>query len=250
MLRFMPLRGTLGQARASRVRGASALACGVLVIACVQRFDGNGVLVEEARAARDFERVMANGGLDLTVSEGEFAVTVRIDENLQPYVRTSVQGGTLRVSVDDGNIGDKLPGPHVLISMPALRDAETAGPGGVSAEGFVSEGPVSLELTGSGRLRWSGSAGALDAVLAGSGELAIEGSAESAVLLLRGSGALDARDLTASGARIEVDGSGNVSATVNGSVDARVEGSGTVDLYGRVIAGEFEPPDEDVISVH
>ena len=29
-----------------------------------------------------------------------------------------------------------------------------------------------------------------------------------------------------------------------------VTNTGTVDLYGRVIEGEFEPPDEDVISVH
>src|SRR5690606_24172039 len=136
------------------------------------------------------------------------------------------------------------------IGMPSLRDAESAGSGSLIADGFESEGPVSLELTGSGRLSWSGRAGDLDAVLAGSGGLTIEGSADDTVLSLRGSGTLDARELTASGARIELDGSGSVSATVNGRVDARVDGSGDVDLYGRVLEGDFESPDGDGVTVH
>jgi hypothetical protein len=134
--------------------------------------------------------------------------------------------------------------------MPALRDAETAGEGSLTATDFEGEAPVSLELEGAGKLSWSGSATDLEAVLAGSGELSIEGSAESTALFLRGSGTLDARDLVADEARIELDGSGQLSVTVNGPVDARAANGGSVDLFGRVRAGTLEEATGATITTH
>jgi hypothetical protein len=217
---------------------------------CVEVVDGDGVLEEQARDARDFDRVDVRGGLDVVISEGNFSVTGRIDENLQRYVRSSVEDDTLTIAVDDANIRDKLPGPHVIISMPALRDAETAGEGSLTAADFEAEAPVSLELQGAGKLSWSGKATALDAVLAGSGELSIEGSAESAELFLRGAGTLDARDLVADEANIDLDGPGQLSVTVNGLVNARAANGGSVDVFGRVRPGTLDEATGATITTH
>jgi putative autotransporter adhesin-like protein len=217
---------------------------------CVDIVEGNGVLKEEVRDARGFDQVNARGGLDVTINEGDFAVTVRIDENLLSYVRTSVADDTLTIAVDDANIREKLPGPHVVISMPALSDAETTGDGTLTATDFDAEAPVSLELTGDGELSWSGSATDLDAVLAGDGKLSIEGSAENTELFLRGSGTLDARDLVSDEASIVLDGPGALSITVNGLVNARAANGGTVDLFGRVQLGELDEATGATITTH
>src|SRR5689334_20063182 len=124
---------------------AGLLLLALLFPGCVEIVDGNEVSTEEARDASGFAQVNARGGLDVAISEGEFAVTVRIDENLQRYVRTSVADDTLTIAVDDANIRKKLPGPHVIISMPALLDAETTGDGSLTATDFDTEAPVSLE---------------------------------------------------------------------------------------------------------
>lgn len=217
---------------------------------CVDIVEGNGVLKEEVRDVRGFDQVNARGGLDVTISEGDFAVSVRIDENLQSYVRTSVADDTLTIAVDDANLSEKLPGPHVVISMPALLDAETTGDGTLTASEFDTEAPVSLELTGGGKLSWSGSATDLDVVLAGDGELTIEGSAENTELFLRGSGTLDARDLVSDEASIVLDGPGALSVTVNGLVNARASNGGTVDLFGRVQLGEVDEATGATITTH
>lgn len=217
---------------------------------CVDILEGNKVLTEEVRDVGDFDKINARGGLDVAISEGDFAVTVRIDENLLPYVRTSVDDDTLSVAVDDANFKKKLPGPHVLISMPALRDAETTGEGSLTASEFEGQGPISLELTGAGKLTWVGRATDLDAVLAGSGQLSIEGSAENTELFLRGSGTLDARDLVADEANIVLDGPGELSVTVNGLVNARAANGGSVDLFGRVELGELDEATGATITTH
>jgi hypothetical protein len=241
--------------RAGRL--ALAWACGPLALAlllpamgCVDILDGNGVRVDVARDVRGFDRVTALGGLDVEISEGDFSVTVSIDENLEPDVLTTVEGGTLTIEVDDANIREKLPGPHVIIAMPALRDAETAGKGSLTATDFEASAPVSLELTGSGTLSWSGRATELDAVLAGDGTLSIEGSAESTELSLRGSGSIDARALIAEDADIQVDGPGELTLTVNGRVDARAAGGARVDLYGRVVEGKLDIAPDALVTTH
>jgi hypothetical protein len=231
-----------------RLAGSAALAL-LLLPGCVEIVDGNEVLQEEPRDARDFDKVNARGGLDVAISEGDFSVTVRIDENLLSHVRTSVDDDTLSISVD-ANLREKLPGPHVLVSMPALDDAETTGDGSLTVSEFDAEGPMSLELTGEGSLTWSGRATDLDVVLAGSGDVSIEGTAESAELFLRGSGSLDARDLVADEANIELDGPGELSVTVNGLVNARAANGGSIDLFGRVRAGALEETSGGTITTH
>jgi hypothetical protein len=226
---------------ASRRSGAClvALVWASLLAGCVETFDGNGVPGEESRTVVDFDRIVARGELEVVISEGPFAVGVTIDENLLERVQTEVNAGRLEVSIFGGNLGDSLPGPHVSVSMPELRGLEVSGSGRVTAREFGSSEDVALRLSGSGELRWSGDASAVEAELNGSGELTLSGSASRVDYLLAGAGTLNATGLRARSANIEVDGSGSVSATVDGIVDARVEGSGTIELLGNVIEGNW-----------
>lgn len=219
----------------------AATACALLACACVETYDGNGVPAEETRSVSGFERVSARGALDVELSQAAtFGVSVRIDANLISRIHTSVTDRTLIVQVDGGNLGKSLAGPHVLVALPTLRDVELNGSGHLAAASFDGDESVSVELSGSGAVSWSGTSRALDAVLNGAGDLSLAGSATSLDLHLSGSGELDASALTARGASIELDGSGDISATVDGRVDARVDGSGSVELSGNVIRGTWE----------
>jgi hypothetical protein len=207
---------------------------------CVETFDGNGVRQEESRTLGSFERVTARGALEVRVTPGPFAVNLSIDANLLPRIKTFVDTSTLIIEMDGGNLGRRVPGPHVIISLPSLVDAELNGSGSLVAEGFEDSELVSVELAGSGVLSWSGEATSLDAVLNGSGTLELEGTATDVELYLAGSGDLDALALDTRRAAIELRGTGNITASVDGRVDASVEGSGTIELYGNVVRGVWE----------
>jgi hypothetical protein len=67
---------------------------------------------------------------------------------------------------------------------------------------------------------------------------------------LRGSGDLDARDMIAGGADIDLDGSGDLRATVNGTVNATLDGSGDVDLFGDVQTDRLDKKGSGDVEVH
>jgi hypothetical protein len=216
---------------------------------CVDILDGNGVPGEDERELPEFERIVTQGNLDLMVTEGAFAVTVHIDENLVERVSTTVSGDTLDVEVEGGNLGEFLDGPHVIISMPELTGAELRGGGSVTATGFDGGGSVLLRALGAGRLSWTGRADEIGAGLEGTAEVTLSGRADAAVYYVRGTGTLDARDLTAQAADIEVDGDGTLSATVDGQVDARAR-VGSIELFGDVIEGTWSVTDEGSIDAN
>jgi hypothetical protein len=225
--------------------------CAWLTCACVETYDGNGTRAQETRALTGFDRVLSRGVLDVAVTQADvFGLTVSIDSNLLERVVTSVSARTLVVEIDGGNLGGHLPGPHVTVSLPTLSDAELIGSGQLSAEGFNEDEPVSVELVGSGDLTWSGEASDVEALLRGSGTLVLTGATSSADLQVGGSGVLDARALTARSASIELDGPGIISATVDGRVDARAAGGGSVELYGDVVEGTWEESDEGTVTAN
>lgn len=234
-----------GAAWARHVRIACALP---LLGGCVETYDGNGILAEETRTITGFDRVSVRGDLDIELEQGAFAAAVRIDQNLISRVSTRVDGRTLLVRFEGGNLGEHLPGPNVSVSLPLLTDVELNGSGRLVASGFEGEEPASVELSGSGELTWSGSTDALDVVLNGSGNLSVTGEAERAEYYLAGAGTLDARELTAQAANIELEGSGSIQATVDGRVDASINGSGTIELFGDITRGTWTETEEGSIT--
>jgi hypothetical protein len=205
---------------------------GLAISACDLGTDGNGMRTVEEHPQRDFSAIDNRDALDVKLEQGDtFSVAVSIDSNLQSFVRTYVNAGTLVVELA-GSVGDTVSGPHVLVTMPVLRAATLSGSGGLSAETFSQDEPVDLRLEGSGNLVFGGDVPSVVGRLAGSGDMRLHGTAETVDLGLAGSGNLQARDLTAATGDISLDGSGNVAATVTGSARIALDGSGDIDLFG------------------
>jgi hypothetical protein len=212
--------------------------------------EGDGNRVTETRRVREVSRIANDSQFDVDISQGDkFEVRVRIDSNLQRYVETRVQGDTLVIDSDAWTV-DERPGPHVLITMPRLDSIGNDGSGDVFAAWFEHDDDVHLQLSGSGDLAFEGSVPRITADVAGSGDLHLSGNTEFAELTIEGSGDINANDLVAAGAEVNIEGSGNLRVTVDGPVDARIDGSGDVDLSGAVQRGRFHESGSGSINVH
>jgi hypothetical protein len=218
---------------AKSVFGNGILSVLLLVLpACSLGLDGDGQRTEETRDLHDFSSVIADGSLDVQVTQGDTtSVVVSIDSNLQHRVRTEVLDGHLLVDVRD-SIGDTVAGPHVIVTIPLLHNARLVGSGGLSAGAFRQVDAVDLSLEGSGDLSFSGEVTTLAAQLEGSGDMRLSGTATAVMLGLQGSGNLRATDLSAGRADLRLGGSGNLAATVTGPSRVTLDGSGDIDLFG------------------
>jgi len=209
------------------------LAAGALVLpACIQGTDGNGQRSTELRAVSGFTRVESRGSLDVQLDQGPaFTTTVSIDSNLQRHVETRVEGTSLIIDVA-GAIGDTVPGPHVLVTLPVLERATITGSGRITTTDFQQDQPVALDLDGSGDIVFTGTVPSVEGHLGGSGTVRISGAATSIDLSLDGSGTIDAAACRATDAAVSLSGSGRVATTATTTARVSLSGSGDVDLYG------------------
>ena len=212
--------------------------------------DGNGKRAHETRHLDDFTRIENAGPFDVAIRQGDhFEVEVSIDSNLIDNLETIVHGNTLRID-SERSIAGTLSGPHVRITMPRLQSIRLNGSGDVQAGAFEEADPIELEVDGSGDLSFEGSAPELVVTLDGSGDVHLIGETKFASIEASGSGDLDARQLIADEADVDLNGSGDVSLTVNGPVDVSLDGSGDIDLFGEVERRHFHEDGSGDISVH
>ena len=92
-------------------------------------------------------------------------------------------------------------------------------------------------LQGSGDLKVKGGNVVGDVVISllGAGDLKVTGTVQQAVLMLRNSGDLDAKDLKAVDVDATVNGSGDISCYVSGTLKCDISGSGDVGYKGNPV---------------
>ena len=218
-----------------------------LLSGCFWVREGNGHRVRETRELPEFSRIDVDGSFDVTVEQGEqSSVRVSIDSNLIRFVRTHVVGDTLHIDSAE-SLHAEVSGPHVSVVTPRLERASLTGSGLLVLRAIEGDEPLELELDGSGDVSFEGSAPEISVRVDGSGTVALAGETERVVLRLSGSGEIDAEALDASRGTIDLEGSGDIAATVHDEVDVSLAGSGNIDLYGGAdIAGMSHSGSGDV----
>ena len=172
---------------------------------------GSGVAATQTRTLPAFTAVDLAGANNVTVYVGRTqAVTVRGDDNLIPYVTTTVQDGTLAIR-QSRNFSTRSP-MSVAVAVPALAAVTLSGTGVLNVYG-VKAAHFSVRAPGSGVLTVTGRTTTLDATLSGTGDLRLD--------------ALGAHDATAT-----VSGSGRLQVNASHSLDATVSGVGSIVYTG------------------
>ena len=233
-------------------RRSAALCVGFLLslAACYPSVRGNGQPALETRPLEGFVDVDSSGAFDVRVEHADsYSVAVAIDSNLLPFLETRVVGTTLRIT-SHVHLEHVLPGPHVMVRMPSLAGATLSGSGRLAVLAVHETRPVALRLSGSGNMDFAGAAPVVKAHLDGSGDIHLAGSTEQVTLDLSGSGTIDAAGLLAAAGSIELDGSGNVRATIDGPADVSLSGSGDIDLFGNVTLQRSSKSGSGSIRVH
>lgn len=173
---------------------------------------GSGVAGTERRALQGFHRVQQDGFMDVEIAVGDgYEVEVSGDDNLIPKVVTRVDGETLVVTTERGSYRSKTP-LKVRITMPKLDGLRLNGAGNVRATGIESD-EFLAEIRGAGSLNLSGIAGGFRVVLAGAGSV-------------------EADRFRADRATVELSGTGEARVYARESLDAKVNGVGSVRYFG------------------
>ncbi len=173
-------------------RAAVALATLLALPAAARSsIEGDGKPATQRREVPAFEKIDLETSADVNVRVGgERSVSVTIDGNLEPHLRTEVRGGVRHIRTDE-NLDARSPA-RVDVTVPALREFDLEGSGDVAIDGGA--GPLQLGIEGSGDVRLEGRADALRVSVEGSGDVRWHGEAKVESVSTTGSGEVGRKD--------------------------------------------------------
>jgi hypothetical protein len=200
-----------------------------------ERIEGNRDVITQERPSQPFSEVTSSGSFKVKVIPSDVTrIEVKGESNVLPYLSTFSNGTTLTIKFNDGcYIHEHYP-VEVFVYTPVLQAARLSGSGIIECGSFSSEF-INLTISGSGNIKGNFVTENLDATLSGSGSMDLAGIARSGVFTVSGSGNINAQDLIQEQCSANISGSGNMSISVNKTLDASISGSGSIYYIGNPV---------------
>jgi hypothetical protein len=169
-------------------------------------------LASEIRSVSAFHGVELAGTLGVEITVGKPAsVQIQGEADLLSKVTTTVKDGIL--VLDTPHNLHRRNHLRAVVTVPDLGSVSVSGTGGMTVSGVAND-RLAVSLEGTGAVSVTGTTGTLQVVVEGTGQL-------------------NARDLTAKAVAIEVSGTGQASVHATDSLEAKVTGTGAIDVHGR-----------------
>ncbi|GEO09327.1 head GIN domain-containing protein [Segetibacter aerophilus] len=201
-----------------------------------QKITGDGNLKKETREVSSFTGVMVAGSVNVDLNYGDSkTITIEGDENILPYVETSVENGNLVIKTRNKvSISSK----HKIIvhaSLTTLKRLRVSGSGNITGNGdFSNDSRTDIAVSGSGNINVGINSFAETKInISGSGNVTLKGRSTNNIDAgVSGSGNIDCSEVSCNDVLAHVSGSGNIKVYANKSIDAKVSGSGNIYYKG------------------
>ena len=213
------------------------LAATLLLSACgIHIVNGSGKVVTEPRAVSDFTAVEFSGFGELTLVQGETeALTIETDDNLLPYIKTTVNGGTLTIGFDDGiTVPIMRPTQSIRyqLTVKTLTHLELSGAGIVAAAQLTADHLV-LGESGVGEIKIAKLAASEVTVnMSGAGAVQLAGQVVRQTVEMSGLGTYAAGDLASQTAEVTLSGAGTATVWASEHLTTNLSGAGSIRYYG------------------
>jgi hypothetical protein len=205
-------------------------ACGINVIR------GSGNIRTESRPVGNFTTVNFTGFGELTLVQGEAeGLTIETDDNLLPYIKTTVSGGTLTIGFDDDTwIPLIRPRDSIRyqLTVTTLTALDLSGAGTVEAAQLTAD-RLTLTESGAGQINIADlTASEVAITMSGAGTVDLAGRTMHQTVEMSGLGNYQAADLASETAKVTLSGAGNATIWVSEQLDTEISGAGTINYYG------------------
>ncbi len=173
--------------------------------------DGNGVLVEERRPLSAFSEVAADGPIQIDIqvdpdAQTPFAIALSGDENLMPYVATRLEGH--RLIIEETEWLSPAQPLRATLTVPRLRGIDVSDSASIIVRGVHRD---TLRVRAAGHSR-----------------VVLQGEVESLSIASSGSAHIDALDLVAWSAHVDLVDNASVEVCVEETLEISASGFSTL----------------------
>lgn len=197
---------------------------------------GSGNVITEDRPVGDFSAINFTGVGEVTIIQGENeSLTVETDDNLLPYIETTVANGVLTIGKGDGlrsTILRPTDSIRFVVTVEAIDDLALSGAGKAEAAELSAEN-FNLSNSGAGEINISQlTANTLNVSMSGAGSITIAGEVAVQNVSMSGLGEYVAGNLLSETTNISVSGAGGATVWASDELDAQINGIGKISYYG------------------
>jgi len=199
-----------------------------------KRVSGNGNVTTSEKTVSSFTEVEQKGSFDVYVSTGStYTVKIEAEDNLIPYIETNVNNGKLEINSKKGFWLQPTKSLKVYITAPTFSAIRSYGSGNITSENTIYDSSkIELSVSGSADIKATVDAPEVHSDVTGSGNADLNGQTRKFDGNVRGSGNINAFNLKAEEAKVEISGSGNANLFASVKLDVTVNGSGDVSYKG------------------
>lgn len=193
--------------------------------------DGSGPIVTETLNLADFTGIRLNLPVEVILRQGEIQeVTVEGKQNIINKLERDIRNGIWDIETKDciRDIGNM----KIFITIPDITDLAIAGSGNIFGENVFVIQDIDLGISGSGDMDLALECDDITLNITGSGNIKLEGTADGLDFKITGSGDINAFNLAALRARVDITGSGNAEVSAQDELDVKISGSGDVRYKG------------------
>jgi len=199
---------------------------------------GNGNVTEEVRQVAEFDQIHVSRGMNVYILQGTPAkVVVIADNNLHEVIETKVEGGILKVYVNENIRWAKE--KKVMVTVEKLSGLETSSGSNAWSQNQIMSENLEMKASSGANITMDVNAKYLKADCSSGANIKISGLAKEAELETSSGANLKGEELKAENCKMKASSGGNVSSTVNGRLEAKASSGGNVVYYG-------EPTETDV----
>lgn len=207
----------------------------VSLYSCTECVVGVGPVEPETRSVEPFDEIEINSYMNVSFRQIKSSevdkVVVTSQENLLPYVKTTVDDEVLIIEVEGCIESDKE--ITVEIYGRNLRSLSNNGSGDFSADGKLELSKVYIGSNGSGDIDLKLQCQNLEVEINGSGRVSLDGAADYLESAINGSGDLKAEELRTFETELTLNGSGDAHVFAKQNLEVEINGSGDVFYKGK-----------------
>ena len=211
---------------------------------------GSGIINTETRRVSGFDAIEMNGIGNVMIRQGDKeSLQITTDDNLTEYIRSSVNGKTLMLEIQEGV--HLLPSDSItyLVTVKSLNQILIDGAGKIEVSPLTA-GNLKISINGDGIVNFDDVVADVLAVdISGLGEVNAAGEVNTLYVDLSGSGKIQVSELRARMGTFDVSGSGDISAWVTDVLTVDISGSGMMDYYGSPVVNATISGSGNVISL-
>lgn len=209
----------------------------------LNKIKGNGNKITTERTIGSYDKIASSGSFDIILTSGtEGELSIDIEENLSAYLITEVKNNELKIHWKKGSNISQTKSVQITVPIVDLYAISQSGSGSVNSKTTVKGSDLTLSMSGSGTMNLDVKSTNIKSYLSGSGKINLDGTTDIFECSISGSGNIGGYDLVVSESTdAKISGSGNIKATVNGELNARISGSGHFRYQGK--------PTKEIIKV-